>query len=651
VPAEPARPARTKTQSRTPAANQSPAAQGAKPSDKASRDAKARADAARARRERRAAVAILLEVERDAASLEEPYERAQVFAACADALWDADEREARVAFRLAWESAVESDEADSKDEQTDGLYGDTPDRFTRARESVLAAAAKRDTRMTETWLRALYEWLGRQEGRARGAADDVNDGASRDAGPLDESTRDGQRLALASSLLASGEYGASARVAAPAAAGRVSGPLVEFLLALRARAPAEADRLFVGLLASARASADADANDVLLLSSYVLTPRLLAVVRDDGSIQFRALGAAQESSADAAARAAFFDAAAAILLRPVQPTGAAGDSALFFAVGRLLPFFEREAPRHAPALRARLSALASGLEAARRASLEAGMETRSLSAQNAADPLAPLLELLESADASGRGDPLRAKAVEVAARRKLWERAKQIAAEIKDADGRDAARFLIAARQVASLSEAYAEGEGDDFERAAAFARQADLSPTLAPAFRAYGLAQAAELAARKGRRDRAASLLDEAVAYAQQSGERTELRAAASLMVATFASRLAPARLWEPLVAATAALNADEEFSGNAVSFGPDGVKYYPQEREAAAETFAPFTVERLFGEAGAADLARAAAEARNIEDGLTRDYALVAAARAALSRGSRTPVGRDGLLRRGGK
>ncbi|HEV7889066.1 MAG TPA: hypothetical protein VGP08_00435 [Pyrinomonadaceae bacterium] len=633
--------AQTHTTPKPAATNQPAAPRTAKPSAKLARDAKTRADAERAQRERRAAVSILLEVERDAASLEEPYERTSVFTACADALWDADEREARVVFRRAWESAVEADEADFKYEQEQGRDGDAPELFTSARESVLAAAAKRDTRAVETWLRALDEWLGRHESFARETR-----AAAHEANPLDEFTRDARRLALASSLLAGGEYGASARVATPAAAGRVSGPLVEFLLGLRARAPEEADRLYLSLLASARASADANANDVLLLSSYALTPRVLAVVDDDGSILFRALGP-QDSQANDAARAAFFDAAAAILLRPAQPSGAAGDSALYFAVGRLLPFFEREAPRHAPALRARLSSLAPSLEATRRASLDAGMERRSLTSQNSTDPLGSLLEDLGRADAAGQGDLVRAKAVEAAARRRLWERAKRLAAEIKDADERDAARFLIAVRQVASLSEAFAEGDGDDFESAAAFARQADLSPSLAPAFRAYGLAQAAELAARRGRNDRAALLFDEAVAYAQQAKEGTELHAAASMMVATFAALLAPARRWETLAAAVASLNADEAFSGNAVSFQPDGVKYYPNERETAVEIFAPFTVERLFGEAGAADRARAAAEARNIEDVLTRDYALVAVARATLRKGS----ARAELLRRGGK
>jgi hypothetical protein len=582
---------------------------------------------------------VLLEVERDAASFDEPHERAILLASCADALWDADEREARVIFRRAWDAAAESDEADLKDEQEDGRSADLPERFTSAREAVLASVAKRDTRTAEAWLRSLNEWPGRHESSARDNPYVADGGASRDAGPLNEFTRDGRRLALASSLLEGGDYGASASVAAPALRGGVSGPLVEFLIGLRARAPEEANRLYTGLLAATRADSSADANDVLLLSSYVLTPGMLAVVNDDGSLQLRALGGAQPAAPGDAARAAFYDAAASILLRPSQPSGAqdATSSALYFAAGRLLPFFERDAPRYAPALRARMSALASGHEVARRAPLDAVMETRSLSPRNPADPLGPLVEEIARSDAAGSGDLARDKAVAAAVKRRLWERAKRIAEEMKDEEGRDAARALIGARQVASVSDAYAEGDTDDFEKAAAFVRQANLSPAVAPAMRAYGLAEAAELAARGGNGERAAALLDEAVAYAQQAASGTELRAAASMTVATHAARLAPSRLWETLVAAVASLNADKEFSGNVVYFAPDGVvKYYPEELRTIQEVFAPFTLERMFEGAGGADLSRAVAEARNLEDEFARARALVAAARASLRKGA---------------
>ncbi|HVF66387.1 MAG TPA: hypothetical protein VM914_01900 [Pyrinomonadaceae bacterium] len=649
VPAARERPTQTPTTPKSTPTNQPHPPQSAKPQDKSARDAKARADAARARRERQTAVAILLEVERDAASLEDPTDRARVVASCADALWDADEQRARAMFRRAWAAAVESDEADLK-EAKEGNYSEEPGWFTRAREAVISRVAKRDARAGEEWARSLNEWFARREDEAGGDHGAVEgDAGSGDSSPYYEFTREGRMLALASSLAGEGEYAGAARVASPVFRGGVSGPLVEFLLNLRARAPEEADRLYLSLLANARANPSADANDVLLLSAYAVTPRLLAFVGDDGMLRLRALGAAGDARAQegsAATRAAFYDAASSVLLRPsAAGTTDAASAALYFALGRLLPFFERDAPAHAPALRARMSAVAAGLEASRRASLESGMATHSLSAQNPADPLAPFLNDIGRLDEMGAGDDARSRAVSVAAKRGLWERARRLAGEIKNDEKRAAALSLIGVRQIASLPKAYAEAEADDFDKAAAFARQVELPRSLAPALRAYALAQAAGLAHGRRKDDLAYALLDDAIAYAQQVDGGTGLRAAAALTVATFAARLSPSRSWETLAAAVAALNADEEFSGDVVEF--EAVKYGTEESQALAEIFAPFTVERLFEEAGAADLARAAAEARNIEDAVARDYALVAAARAALRKGS----GRAELLRRGGK
>jgi hypothetical protein len=607
------------------------------PEKAAAKTAKVRADAARSRRERQAAIAILLEVERDAASLEDGDDSARVLASCADALWDADEGQARAMFHRVWEAAVESDEADLK-EAKEGGYSDEPGWFTQAREAVIKFAVRRDARMAEDWARSLDGWFRRNDGTAREDAGVAGADARLDGGTYYDFTRDGRLLALASSLAGEGEYATAARVAAPAARGGVTGPLIEFLLNLRARAPEEADRLYLGLLASARANPSADANDVLMLSAYALTPRLLAFVSDDGSLRFRAHGAAGDMralEAGDAARTAFYNAAASILLRPAPATESAA-APLYFALGRLLPFFERDAPAHAPALRERMSAVAAGLEAKRRASLDSGMATHSLAPQNPPDPLAPLLENIDRLDAAGVGDGARSRAVSVAAQRGLWERAKRLAGEIKDDEMRAAALSLIGLRQVAWLPKTYAEAEGEDFEEAAEFARQVELPRALAPALRAYALAQAAELATRRGRGDIAYALLDEAIAHAQQAETGTGLRTAAALAVATFAARLASARAWETLAAAVSSVNADEKFSGNGVEF--EAVSYGVGESEALAEMFKPFTVERLFGEAGASDLRRAAAEARNLEDGHARAYALVAVARATLRKGSRT-------------
>ena len=618
---------------RTPDARTSQAKQAAK----SPRETRAAA-AAREQRARRRAAAVLIEVSADARSIEDPYQRASVLALCADALWETDEQAARSAFARAWEAAAESDEADLKEEQEGGRYGDLPERFTRARSLVLAAAARRDSRLSETWLGALAGWLSSRAGGAREEENPEEGEAGRGLRPLDELTVEGQRLALASALLEDESYDAAARVAAPAARGAASGDFVEFLLRLREGAGEEADRLYLRLLASARADAGAGAQAALLLSSYALTPRLLTAVAADGSIRFRTLGGAGGAGpADSAppphVRAAFYETAAALLLRPAQTAAQGAEAnALFFTLGRLLPFFEREAPRHAPALRARLSEASAALNDARRAALESQMKTQRLTPSNQVDPLRGMLD--EVARANGdqaRSDAARLIAVEAAARMRLWERARRLAEEIEDRGSKDAARAVIDLYQLASVRETYT-GDDDDYEKAAALARSAELA---VPALRAYGFAYAAELAARRGLRERAEALLQDAFNHASQVEAGGSARGAAAMMLATTAARVQSPRAFEAAAAAVAALNEDEEFDGDLIWFNLDArVQFRPGEAGALNQALQPFDLAAMFAAAARLDFTRAVAEARNLKSPPARARALVAAARSELLR-----------------
>jgi hypothetical protein len=600
----------------------------------------AKAAARAAERSRRKAVALLLEVAAGVKAVEDAYQRASVLTVCADALWEADEQAARGVFARAWEAAAASDEEELKDEQENGRYGDLPERFTRARDMVLSAVARRDARMTEAWLGALADWLSRQESSARGE-DATGDASGRDTGPLNEFTPDGQRLGLASSLLEEEAYDAAARVVAPSLKGGVSGALVEVLVALRAGSPEDADRLYLQLLAVVRASPGAGANDVLLLSTYALAPRLLAGVNPDGSVSFRALGNAREAGEatppvpPADVRAAFYDTAAALLLPPPTRAAAPGHDphVAYFAVGRLLPFFKLEAPRHAPALQTRMGELAAQLALERRTALDSRMDTLSLSPRNASDPLASFLDRARKEPHPEARDVSRLVAVQEAAKLKLWERARRVAGEIEDAEQRRAALALINSFQLASVREAF-EGEDDDFERAAALAREAEATPAL----RAYGLAMAAEFAAKRGKREHAELLLQEAADQTAQAPAGSSPRDAAAMMTATTAARLNSPRLWEALASAVAALNEDEEFDGAPIWFNLETrVRFAPGEAEALDRALRPFTVDALFDVAALRDFERASAEARNLKSPAARSRALVAAARAALARGRR--------------
>ncbi len=617
---------------------------------KSTTQGKAATNAARnAERSTRKAAAVLVEVADGAKSLEDASQRASVLTSCAGALWNVDECAARSAFARAWEAAAEADEAEFKEEQS--RYGDLPERFTRAREFVLAAASRHDTRLSEGWLGALADWVARQrnssaEGDEAAPAEGVAAAnAGPDLGPRDESTRDGQRLALASSLLDSGAYEDAARVAAPATQNAVSGAFVEFLLHLREGSPAEADRLYLQLLASVRARKNASANDVLLLSSYVFTPRLLAAVGPDGSVNLRALGGAREAGGatpppapPAAVRSVFYDTAAAVLLlRPPQPaTPGHEPPAVYFAIVRLLLLFESEAPRHAHALQARLTELAAQLGLERRAALDTQAERLSDRPGNPVDPLRGLLDTVaRAADAKVR-DAARLQAVEAASKRRLWERARRLTEEMEDPETQRAARAVVDAYKVAWVRETF-EGDDDAFSKAAALSRDADVRPAL----RAYGLAQAAQLAARIGERERAESLLGEAFAQASQADAGTFARDAALLMTATTASRLESPRAWEMLASTVAALNQDEEFGGGYFRFDTEArANYKPGEAGALEEALAQFDVTEAFEAAARRNFDRAAAEARNLKSAFARSRALVAAAWIELEKAGRVPA-----------
>lgn len=594
-----------------------------------------------AERSRQKAVAVLLEVVSDAKALEDPLQRTAVLALAASALWGADEQTARSIFARAWEAATEADEAEFRKEQDGGRYGDLPERFTSMREEVLAAAAEHDPRMADAWLGTLTDWLSRQRGEEATAA---SGGAG--IGPADEFTRDGQRLSLASTLADGGSYAEAARVAAPALQSGVSGAFVEFLLRLRAGSPGEADRLYLQLLAAARARRDASANDVLILSTYVLTPRLLAAVGADGSVGFRSIGNPPDVSTGETVEAAisprtrqvFFDSAAAILLRASSDSQTAGDEApaLYFAIGRLLPFYEREAPRHAAGLQAKLMSLAAQLGLARRAALDSKMATHSLTPQNPTDPLAQLLAAAASSDDQQMRDRVRLLTVVAAAGKRLWERARRVADEIVDPETQRAARAAIDSFKVATARSAFA-GDDDDFEKTAALARDADVVPAL----RAYGFALAAELAARRGADERSATLLDEAFALAAQIEGGTFARNAASLMTAATATRLDSPRAWEALAQAVAALNEDEQFAGDPIRFDLETrVKFGPGVTEALDYALQQFDLEEVFGAAAQKNFARAVAEARTLKSTAARARALIAAARAELVKAGRAPA-----------
>lgn len=565
-------------------------------------------------------------------------ERSLLLAECADALWPADQITARELFRGAWRVATEADEAEHESEQgEDGsghLFHDLS-----ARRQMLATVAKRDPRLAEEFLDGLRAWMEKHARPGEGA--EKSEAARRGPGRCGATAARVQRMDLAHALFADGAHEAAADVIAPLARCGADGDLVLFLYGLAGHVPERSNAIFLALLEAARTDPSADADAALAAAAYLAPPGLLTTVDANGSSSLveaaRGPAKAPARPVPPGVREAFYETAAALLLRRPQPSGAGRNpAALYFAVGRLLPFFESEAPRHAPALHALRASLASEIEPGRRALIERQTAVRRLTSENPTDPLRSLLDGLEHlADPAAR-DALLLRASHAAARRRIWARAKETALRIGDEAKRRSALLLIAARQVANLREAFTDPSEQDVERAAGFVRATDLPPVL----RALGLARAATLAAARRDRRRSLELLDEALARATEADE--PFRVAAALLAADHAARLDSPRVWEAVAAAVAAVNSDEGDYAPGPEFYLERGAGSREESETLHEILGGYSLEAVFGLVAPHNFARALAEARAVSDVLTRSRSLVAAARAVIERKEATTAPR---------
>jgi hypothetical protein len=610
-------------------------------------DGKAAAQAARARRETRAAVAALKEAAELARSFEDVYESVRAQAEAADALWPFDEQWSRSVLRRGWDAtnAPGAEEHVQRFGTSDDPREDARESLMDARRLVIKVALKHDARLGE----ALMGELVRSSADAQGGTPDADDFASLPRPHRTLSAAGRQRLAIARQFISDGDFRAAASAAASVAAEGATPELLIFILLLRSQEPAAADALYLRLLASARSDPLADANDVLLLSTPVVSPELIVYLNTDGSAGFMPLrvlrddGSVAVVSLPAAARLAFFETAGAVLLRQrsARAGAAAGAdaAAVYFAVGRLLPFFEREAPQLAPALNARLVALAAELEASRREALKSKMEVSSLTRKNPADPLAFLMEEVRRATNAAERDFARLVLVSQAARLALWERARTASEEIEGGEARQAARLAIAIQQVSAVGQAYEDEGADGVERAVASVKAANVPPEA----RALGLAQAAELTAREGAAARADALLAEAAELAA-GADRGAQRTSALAHVTLSAARAGSARVWELLPAFVRAADATDE-----LRYGAMLLDFNVGTSERKLWVTAPgraVGLDQLFAEAARLDAVKTLTEARGFADEEMRAASLLAAGRAALEKS-----GRAELLRRGAK
>jgi hypothetical protein len=599
----------------------SPAASAQAPRKKGERPPRAEVDPLAAQR-RATAAALLTSLADKARTFRDGILRARTQARAADALWELDPELSRALFRRAWVDADATDKEIGRKQEEDrraqlsarGVSVQSSPPALRA--EVLRLAGKRDRALGEEFLSQLAQ-----------AADETEPGAT--ASPDGLTPAEGQRLALALKLLERGDTSRALQFATPAL-GRVTRQSVTFLSALREKDTPAANKLFASMLVRASADADADANTVSLLSSYIFTPFTFFTAYKTAGIGMNG-GRPGIPTPDVtpALRASFMRAAAQILLRPTTPqeydNTSAGRSGSYLIIKRLLPLFDRYTPEATPALNARAALLLADVpERLRTASMDRTLGKGILPEEPAArDEIGETLERAARTPNVADRDNIYAGAA-VNATWKGDPRSEEIADKIVDLDLLRRVRAFSDFSLVTTAIE-----KNKDAEAALARARKGDLTPLQ----RAWALERAADLIAQTDRAG-ALALLDEATAEARRIADDDAARARALVAVATRYEKLDRARAWDLMNEVVKAANSAPAFTGED---GEMSVRFVTK----AGGWMTSFDVEE-FNLAGV--LSALAAEDMNraiqLTDGFTNEAArvsaVVAVARSVLRKGN---------------
>jgi hypothetical protein len=593
------------------------------------------------------AINLLVETADGARTFDDLLYRARVQALAADGLWAFDEARARLIFRRAWEAATASDRAEQKTaEEESGVFSNSDEvTWTAARDEVLSKAASRDIKMADAFLRELVAESDRADERKENQA--ARRTPWRELSPLGK-----RRLALAYEFLNKGDYKGAARMAEPLLNEGVTGDLIEFLVRLSFPVPEPDGKsysvnpasigLYLKLIEKSAADPRADANDVLLLSSFLISPNLLMVVDEKGGLQFRSIPPAPVKTNLAAPDnpifTSFFDVAVSVLVRPGVSKRALTPIqervARYVTIGRLIPFFERAGAKYAqfvPVMRSQLSELSGEMDAGRGDSLKAQFELTSLNGRNASDPLAPQLEQLTRAVDKSERDRIWLSIVKKAARGRLWDRAQRAAYQIEDGSLRRAALSFIVVTQIADISRAYKDDKEDDFESVARFVRRSDAPPFAS----AWGLAQAARIATRKGTREEVSALLSEAESYAARADKDSRQRVAAYIVITDAAARVQPERAWDFMSELVRAANSTPDYTGDETSLPTSTEVMEGSElQEELTINSDAFRLDTIFATMARIDFDKTLTQAQALTGDIPRATARIAAARAALEK-----------------
>ncbi len=564
---------------------------------------------------RQQARSLLIALSTDARAFHDQTLRARSLARIADALWRVDPEQGRLLFRKAWEAAEGADQENQRklDEQVRQQKAKTGGGYAinmppNLRREVLRLIARHDRALGEEFLEKL-----------KTEKTEVAAAASR-AGRLNESLS--QRLGVAKELMLSGDLERALQFADPALT-VVSMETIDFLVDLRQKDQLAADRRYSILLGTSANSPQADANTVSLFSSYIFTPRYYVTFTSSGTSSSQMSSTITPANVSPEVRGAFFQTAAAILLRPLPPPGQdpgpAGIDGKYFVMKRLLPLFEQTAsPEMVESLRGHLNALGTVVSESARGRNDEWINRGVRPETPVADREQALLARLDRAKTSAERDSIYISLANLVSRNGD-QRAREFASKIEDTELRKQFSAYIDGILVAY------HVEKKQTEPALELLRKGELTHL----HRVWALTQCAKIIV-KTDRETALQLVEEAAAEARRIDVSDAGRAQALIGVANALRPIEAPRVWDATFDAVKAANSAEAFTGE------DGglVLQFQSKGQSSVNTndVPDFDLEGIFKELSNEDYERAVELARGFEREGPRAIATIAIARAIL-------------------
>lgn len=586
-------------ETKQPIATKSPAAKPATTADPAAAELKERRDRARS---------LLIALSSDARTFNDQTLRARSLARIADALWRVDPEQGRLMFRKAWDAAEVADQESDRKLQEEirqqqtrtGNRGYAINLPPNVRREVLRLAARHDRVLSEEFL----EKLKAQKVEA----------ANNSGNP---------RLGLALELFRAGDIEKALEFADPALTA-VTRESLNFLTNLREKNPAAADTRYNAMLTAAAMNPQSDANTVSLLSSYIFTPHLYVTFSGTGTSTSQSSSEIKPADVSPELRAAFFQAGASILLRPLPQPGqpdlsSTGVDGKYLMIKRLLPFFEQFAPPEmVESLRTHLNALNSVASENARGRNDEWIYKGVKPDKPEADREQSLLDRLDRAKTSAERDSIY---IELAGRAagKSDMKAREYASKVEDTEVRKQVQVYI------DSSLAMTSVQKKLTDQALELVQKGELSHLL----KTWVLTECAKIIA-KTDHTKALELAEEAATEARRIDVSDPNLPRGLVAVANAFKVIDTKRVWDATFDAVKAANSAEGFSGED---GEIVLKFWSKGSSSVHNSDVPeFDLEGIFRDLADQDYDRAVELARGFQGEGPRAVATIAIARAVL-------------------